>query len=113
VTARRGRRCQKLLDDLKEKRRHCELKDDALDRSLWRTRIGRGYELAARLQNECGRSVSTHILAHLFLTHPDLITILAFPTILFYVWHKPVWYMILCEMLLTDVSVLRASYASH
>jgi hypothetical protein len=31
-----------LLDDLKEKRRYWKLKE-ALDRTLWRTRFGRGY----------------------------------------------------------------------
>jgi len=54
VTIRRGRRRKQLLDDLKEKRRNCELKREALDRTLWRTRVGRGYGPAARLQNECG-----------------------------------------------------------
>ena len=54
VTVRRGRKRKQLLDDLKEKRRYCELKDEALDRTPWRTRIGRGYRPVARLQNECG-----------------------------------------------------------
>jgi len=54
VTVRRGRRRKQLLDDLKEKRRYCELKDEALARNPWRTRIGRGYRPVARLQNECG-----------------------------------------------------------
>jgi hypothetical protein len=43
VTGRRGRRSKQLLDDLKEKRRYWNLKEEALDRSLWRTRFGRGY----------------------------------------------------------------------
>jgi hypothetical protein len=42
-TGRRGRRRKKLLDDLKEKREYWELKDEALDCTLWRTRCGRGY----------------------------------------------------------------------
>jgi hypothetical protein len=29
--------------DLKEKRRYWKLKEEALDRTLWRTRFGRGY----------------------------------------------------------------------
>jgi hypothetical protein len=37
VTGRRGKRCKQPLDDLKEKRRYCKLKEEALDRSLWRT----------------------------------------------------------------------------
>jgi hypothetical protein len=43
ITGRRGRRRKQLLDDLEEKRRYCKLKEEALDRTLWRTRFGRGY----------------------------------------------------------------------
>jgi hypothetical protein len=32
-----------LLDDLKEKRRYWKLKEEAQDRTLWRTQFGRGY----------------------------------------------------------------------
>jgi hypothetical protein len=32
-----------LLDDVKEKRRYWKLKEEALDRTMWRTRFGRGY----------------------------------------------------------------------
>jgi hypothetical protein len=31
------------LDDLKERRGHTELKEEALDRTLWRARFGRGF----------------------------------------------------------------------
>ena len=41
VTRRQGRRCKQLLDDLKEKIGYCRLKDEALDRTLWRTGYGR------------------------------------------------------------------------
>jgi hypothetical protein len=43
MTGRRGRRCKQLLYNFKEKRRRCKLKEEALDRTLWRTRFGRGY----------------------------------------------------------------------
>jgi hypothetical protein len=43
MTERRGRRRMKLLDDLKENTGYCKLKEEALDRTLWRTRFGRGY----------------------------------------------------------------------
>jgi hypothetical protein len=33
VTGRQGRRCRKLLDDLKEKRGYSHLKEEALDRT--------------------------------------------------------------------------------
>jgi hypothetical protein len=43
MTGRRGRRRKQLLDNVKEKRRYWKLKDEALDRTVWRTRFGRGY----------------------------------------------------------------------
>jgi hypothetical protein len=43
MTGRRGRRRKQLLDDLKEKRRYCKLKEESLERTLCRTRFGRGY----------------------------------------------------------------------
>ena len=43
VTRRRGRRRKKLLDDLKDRRGYCQLKEDALDRTIWRNRFGRGF----------------------------------------------------------------------
>ena len=42
-TARRGRRRRKLLDDLKERRGYSHLKEEALDRTVWRARFGRGF----------------------------------------------------------------------
>jgi hypothetical protein len=42
VTGRRRRR-RKLLDDLKERRGYCHLKEEALDRTMWRARFGRGF----------------------------------------------------------------------
>jgi hypothetical protein len=43
MKGRRGRRRKQLLDDLKERRGYCKLKEEVLDRTLWRTRFGRGY----------------------------------------------------------------------
>ena len=43
VTGRRGRRRKKLLDDLKEKRGYSQLKEEALDRPVWRAGFGRGF----------------------------------------------------------------------
>jgi hypothetical protein len=43
VTARRGRRPGKLLDDLKERRGYSHLKEKALDRTMWRARFERGF----------------------------------------------------------------------
>jgi len=44
VTRRRGRRSKKLLDDLKDRRGYCQLKEEALDRIMWRNCFGRGFE---------------------------------------------------------------------
>jgi hypothetical protein len=43
VTGRRGRRHRKLLDDIKESRGYSHLKEEALDRTTWRARFGRGF----------------------------------------------------------------------
>ena len=43
VTRRRGRRRKKLLDDLKDRRGYSHLKEEALDRTMWRNRFGRGF----------------------------------------------------------------------
>ena len=40
VTRRRGRRRKKLLDDLKDRRGYSHLKEEALDRTMWRNRFG-------------------------------------------------------------------------
>jgi hypothetical protein len=42
VTGRQGRRHKNLLDDLKDRRGYCELKEEALDRTMWRNRFARG-----------------------------------------------------------------------
>jgi len=43
VTGRQGRRCRKLLDDLKERRGYSRLKEKAMDCKLWRAFFGRGF----------------------------------------------------------------------
>jgi hypothetical protein len=48
VTGRRGGRCRKLLDGLKERRGYCHLKEEALDCTLWRARFGRGFGSVVR-----------------------------------------------------------------
>jgi hypothetical protein len=52
MTGSRRRRRKQLLDDLKEKRRHWKLKEEALHRTLWRTRCGRGYGPVLRQDRE-------------------------------------------------------------
>jgi len=48
VTGRQGRRHRKLLDDLKERGGYSHLKEEALDRPLWRARFGRGFRPVIR-----------------------------------------------------------------
>ena len=44
VTGQRGRRRGMLMDELKERRGYCHLKEKALDRTMWGARSGRGFE---------------------------------------------------------------------
>jgi len=46
VTGRRGRRRRKLLDDLKEGRGYCHLKEETLGRSMWRAALGEALDLS-------------------------------------------------------------------
>jgi hypothetical protein len=43
VTGRRGRSRRKLLGELKERRGYSHMKKEALDRTMWRARFGRGF----------------------------------------------------------------------
>ena len=52
VTGRRGRKRRKLLDDLKERRGYCHLKEEALDRTMWRAGFGRGFGPVVRQTTE-------------------------------------------------------------
>jgi hypothetical protein len=53
VTGRRGRRRRKLLDNLKESRGYSHLKEEALDRTLWRARCGGGFGPVVRQTTKC------------------------------------------------------------
>jgi hypothetical protein len=52
VTGRQGRRRRKLLGDLKERRGYSHLKEEALDRTMWRARLGRGFGPVVRQTNK-------------------------------------------------------------
>jgi hypothetical protein len=52
VTRRRGRGLKKLLDDLKDRRGYSHLKEEALDRIIWRNRFGRGVGPVVRQNTE-------------------------------------------------------------
>ena len=48
MIGRQERRRRKLLDDLKERRGYSHLKEEALDRTMWRARFGRDFGLVVR-----------------------------------------------------------------
>ena len=52
VERRRGRRRKKLLDDLKDRRGYCHLKEEALDRTMWRHCFGGGFGPVVRQNTE-------------------------------------------------------------
>ena len=52
VASRRGRRRKKLLDDLKDRRGYYHLKEEALDRTMWRHRFGGGFGPVVRQNTE-------------------------------------------------------------
>jgi hypothetical protein len=52
ITGTEGRRRRKPLDDLKERRKYSHLKEKALDRTMWRARLGRGFGPVARQTNK-------------------------------------------------------------
>ena len=49
LTERQGRRRKQLLDNIKETRGCRKLKEEALDRTVWRPRFGRSYAPVVRL----------------------------------------------------------------
>jgi len=51
ATGRRVRRRRKLLDDLKERRGYSNMKEEALDRTVWTARFGRGFRPVVRQTN--------------------------------------------------------------
>ena len=52
MTGRQGRIRRKLLDDLKERRGYSNLKEEALDRTMWRARFGGGFGPVVRQTTE-------------------------------------------------------------
>jgi hypothetical protein len=70
LTGRRGRRRRKLLDDLKERRGYSHLKDEALDRTMWRAGFGRGFgpvvRQTAKWMNEYWLTYKIYLTRHRF-----------------------------------------------
>jgi hypothetical protein len=53
VTSGRGRRRKQLVDNLKEKRGYCKLKQEAPYSTVWRTHFGRGCGSIVRERTQC------------------------------------------------------------
>ena len=66
VAIRRGRRHKKLLDDLKDRIGYSHLKEEALDRSMWRNRFGGGFGPVVK-QNTEWMNDAYKILRYYFL----------------------------------------------
>ena len=58
VKGRQGRRCKQIFDDLKERGRYWELKEEAPDRTVWRTGFGRGCGPVVR---QTAKSVNEYV----------------------------------------------------
>ena len=66
MTRKRVRRLKKLLDELKDRRGYSHLKEEALDRTMWRNRFGGGFgpvvrQITERMMNETSFGVTTDI----------------------------------------------------
>jgi hypothetical protein len=57
-----GIRIKKLLDDLKERRGYTHLKEEALDRTMWRAGFGRGFGPVVRQTAKCMNETNGHSL---------------------------------------------------
>jgi hypothetical protein len=66
VTGRQGRRRRKLLDDLKVRRGYSHLKEEVLDRTMWRARFGRGFGPVVRQTTEWMNESHVFYVAVLF-----------------------------------------------
>jgi hypothetical protein len=57
VTGREGRRRKQLLGDPKKTGRYGKLKEEVLDRTLWRTRLERGCGPVVRQSTELKKTI--------------------------------------------------------
>jgi hypothetical protein len=81
VTGRRGRRRRKLLDDLKERRGYCHVKEEAVDRTVWRVGFGRGFGPVVRQTAECENITTRMVLQYSCLYRASMtIKTLYYPT---------------------------------
>ena len=74
MTGKRRRRRKQLMDDLEERTEYLKLKQEALDRTLWRTGFGRGKIFIPSLVKVCNTKISTALskLLHVVNSNNDL-----------------------------------------
>ena len=90
VTGRQGRRCRKLLDDLKESRGYSHLKEEALDCTMRRACFGRGFGPVVRQTTKRMNEIP-YVSAKLFclsIKLHDVTTLKAVIFIVTTVYHK-------------------------
>ena len=75
VARRRGRRHKKLLDDLKDRRGYSHLKEEALDRTMWRNRFGGGFGPVVRQNTEWMNEWKLHVLGICSAHHQEFSTV--------------------------------------
>jgi hypothetical protein len=76
VSGRRGRRGKQLLNYLKEKREYCKLKQEALDRTLWRTLLEEAMDLLQdRLQKERNEIYNIQIRNEIYIFNIGICTV--------------------------------------
>jgi hypothetical protein len=103
VTRRRGRRHTKLLDYLQDRREYSHLKEEALDRTMWRNRFGESFGPVVRQNTEWmnGITVVPHLPYSWDLAHYDYFLFLGSS------WHwregdfiKQAWFQNDCKLYL-------------
>ena len=94
VTRRWGRRSRKLLDDLKDRRGYSHLKEEALDRTMWRNCFAGGFGPVVRQNTEW----------MIFLT----LCISLYPPTFIYTWVKEE-----CKKVLKCPNILQQSSLIH
>jgi hypothetical protein len=76
VPGRRGRRRRKLLDDLRERTGYSHLKEEALDRTMWRARFGPVVRQTTKWMNEPELMLFTQFPYSLSVWFPQYIAII-------------------------------------
>jgi hypothetical protein len=101
VTGRRGRRRRKLLDDLKERKGYCHLKEEVLDRTVCRAGFGSGFRSVVRLSTKWNETTlfsgQFKIYIYIYMSrvsYADTRTVLFFGKLVpvFSVWYDIIWH---------------------